>query len=228
MNHTFKNCHLSSKNVILSESHFDSMKTNIVVALTCICLFLISWDGNAQNETVEILKSPTDWKFEKIDFPPDFAADLAYQGFEELRFAPGMFDPSSESYFTYSFAVSLDGISKFQQSDMMGFLYKYFKGLCKSVAESKNMEVDVSKIFVTIRMYDTSSKNRQDYKAQVVYFDTFNEGQEVKLNLDLQVFRQKKCNKINIMALASPKLFNDETWKELYETRDTNTFPSCN
>lgn len=174
-----------------------------------------------------ILNSPTEWKFEKIDFPPEFAPDLNYEGLEEIRFAPGMFDAASESYFTYAFVVAIDNMDKFQQSEMMGFLYKYYRGLCKAVAEDKKMEVDVSKIFATVRMYDTSNKFRQDYKAQVNFFDAFTNGQEVKLNMDIQVFRKKKCQKIFIVALVSPKLFNEPLWTELYQIRNNTAIPDC-
>lgn len=197
-------------------------KIQLVLVLIAMPSIVIS-----QEVASSILNSPTEWRFEKIDFPPEFAPDLAYKGFEELRFAPGMFDPSSSTYFTYAFVVSIDEVSKFQQSDMMGFLYKYYKGLCKSVAEEKELEVDLSKIFATIRMYDTSNKNRQDYKAQVVFLDSFTDGKEVKLNMDLQVFRKKKCNKIYIVALVSPKLFNDAVWSDLYQIRENTVLQDC-
>lgn len=48
-----------------------------------------------------VYEVPTGWKTECIPFPLRFAPSLAYSGFEQLHFAPGMFDPKSENYFTY-------------------------------------------------------------------------------------------------------------------------------
>ena len=37
---------------------------------------------------------PAGWRSEVIPFPLDFAPSLTHRGFEEIRFAPGMFDPA--------------------------------------------------------------------------------------------------------------------------------------
>jgi len=46
---------------------------------------------------------PDGWRAETIPFPLDFAPELNYEGLEELRFAPGMFDADSEDFWTYAF-----------------------------------------------------------------------------------------------------------------------------
>jgi len=51
--------------------------------------------GQGKNATPTILKGPADWRFERLPIPPGFAQDIKWTGFEEARFAPGMFDPSS-------------------------------------------------------------------------------------------------------------------------------------
>ena len=48
-------------------------------------------------------ETPTGWKPERIPFPLGFAPSPSYTGFEQLYFAPGMFDPRSENYITYLF-----------------------------------------------------------------------------------------------------------------------------
>ena len=42
--------------------------------------------------------APAGWRFERIDFPLDFAPDIEHEGFEELWFAPGMFAPESDTF----------------------------------------------------------------------------------------------------------------------------------
>ncbi len=74
-------------------------------------LFLFGYSlSMAQDNNPFILKTPTDWRYEKIDLPLDFAPSINYNGFEELRFAPGMFDREAEKYFTYVFVISIEEV----------------------------------------------------------------------------------------------------------------------
>src|SRR6187402_1986296 len=57
--------------------------------------------------------TPAGWRSETIPFPLDFAPSLPYRGTEELRFAPGFFEPTSETYFTYSFVWLVEGEPSF-------------------------------------------------------------------------------------------------------------------
>jgi len=47
-----------------------------------------------------ILIEPASWKLETMAVPPSFAPDIRLNGTEEIRFAPGMFNTSSATYFT--------------------------------------------------------------------------------------------------------------------------------
>jgi hypothetical protein len=47
-----------------------------------------------------VLKEPADWRFERLPIPPQFAPDIRINGFEEVRFAPGMFDVVSNYFLT--------------------------------------------------------------------------------------------------------------------------------
>ncbi len=48
------------------------------------------------------LKAPEKWSGETITLPPGFARDMAIKGVEVIRFAPGMFDPQAEDFFSYA------------------------------------------------------------------------------------------------------------------------------
>ena len=49
----------------------------------------------------------TDWKGERIRLPPAFAPAMKLKGIEEIRFAPGMFQAQSDSFFSYAFVFSV-------------------------------------------------------------------------------------------------------------------------
>lgn len=188
----------------------NTVKYTLLISLL-ICFYNASL---AQVPNPQLLHHPADWRFERIDFPLDFAPDLKYEGFEELRFAPGMFDRASDTYFTYLFTISLNTKS-FTDKDLEVFLLIYFKGLAKTVSASKNMKIDVSKIKLELK---ADLNKVRTYHALLKFLDVFNEGEEVLLNLEIDI----KSNKHNsyIIALVSPKPKSDDLWEKLYKIKD--------
>jgi hypothetical protein len=61
--------------------------------LSCIWAFL------ALDRQPLLLKTPANWRFEQFSLPAEFAPTLKYNGIEELRFSPGMFDKGATGYF---------------------------------------------------------------------------------------------------------------------------------
>ena len=98
---------------------FSIKSFTITCLLSLLCCGLIQ----AQEEAAKILTGPADWRYEHIEFPLDFAPELAYKGFEELRFSPGMFDTSTTDYFTYAFVLSLQ-----EQAPLTGQCPRNFSG----------------------------------------------------------------------------------------------------
>ena len=133
-----------------------------------ITLLIIINSSYTQETKAYLLETPTEWRFERMDFPFSFAPELDYIGYEEIRFAPGMFDTLSPSYFTYIFAVKIFNKNEINKSEIYTFLSEYYRGLCHAVAESKEMEVNTSKIGVGITKVETDITI---YHAQVLFFD---------------------------------------------------------
>ncbi|WP_109620307.1 hypothetical protein [Sediminitomix flava] len=167
-------------------------------------------------ETATYLKGPSDWKYEKIDFPLDFAPEIKYQGFEELRFAPGMFDTNAEGYFSYAFAFELDDIKKIEEKELKDILEKYYKGLHCAVATSKEMQLQPELIAVEVKKLSKSS-----FEANVSFIDTFTNGQAINIKMEVNTFRARAKNALVIMAIASPQSHSHPIWKELYQLRDS-------
>ncbi|MHC4535416.1 MAG: hypothetical protein ACYS6K_15805, partial [Planctomycetota bacterium] len=59
-----------------------------------IVFFWVPAAANAQVATPKLLLAPVDWRFEAMPLPPRFAPKVKWTGFEEIRFAPGVFDNS--------------------------------------------------------------------------------------------------------------------------------------
>ena len=97
--------------------------------LVLVCMAVIGSAQPRQGVKPSILKGPSDWYFERMPTPPAFAPDIKLNGFEEARFAPGMFDTASPNYFTYVLIILADGAPAIDSAALQDFLEKYYRGL---------------------------------------------------------------------------------------------------
>jgi hypothetical protein len=79
---------------------------------------------------------PNGWRSEVIPFPLEFAPALPHKGLEEIRFAPGFFDPAAPGYWSYAFVWRLEGYPKFDAPTLAAELTTYFRGLIDAVDEN--------------------------------------------------------------------------------------------
>src|SRR5690349_11958756 len=115
----------------------------ILICLLLLCSSFIT--AIAGQDGKFTINAPQDWKPETIPFPLGFAPEIPYQGFEELRFAPGMFKRESASYFSYFFFWSLQGKPEIGKETLARDLTKYFQGLCREVGKGRNLTLDLTK-----------------------------------------------------------------------------------
>lgn len=87
---------------------------------------------------------PAGWKSETIAFPLDFAPSLGHRGAEELRFAPGFFDPGAPGYWSYTFVWRLDDPTTLTGEQLADELVVYFRGLAQAVDPA--LAVDVIRV----------------------------------------------------------------------------------
>jgi hypothetical protein len=101
-----------------------------------------------------VVKAKTAWRVpdgfrgETIPFPLDFAPSLSHRGAEELRFAPGVFDPAAPGYWSYAFAWRTDDAAALDAAALAGELTAYFRGLIDAVDTAKQI-TDREAIVVT-------------------------------------------------------------------------------
>jgi hypothetical protein len=183
--------------------------------LTLIIFIGTSIVTNSQEHKPEILLGPANWEFERFPLPPAFAPQITYKGFEELRFAPGMFNKDSANYFTYAFVAQLDTLTSVHENEIKNYLEYYFKGLCGSTARDRKLTIDTTKISAIVKRY----KMGGSYQATVNLFGVFTDGAPVTLNMDILVVNYSVDKKTRIIFLASPRGQNDSIWKELYDIR---------
>ncbi len=97
------------------------------------------------------LEAPKDWKGETIEIPPGFARDMKLRGTEKIRFAPGMFDPKSESFFSYAIVFRLEMDPELTPKVLRRELLSYYRGLASSVLGRAGVDVDTKKFALKLR-----------------------------------------------------------------------------
>jgi hypothetical protein len=102
---------------------WQGMRSTLLTALRA----LLPGPATAQPPAT-ILMEPAGWRLERLPTPPPFVPGIKLTGFEEARFAPGMFDPSSDTYFTCVLVFTADGSPELDRAALIDFLEKYITG----------------------------------------------------------------------------------------------------
>ena len=184
-------------------------------ALAMSCFITTSAFAQGRNVTPTLLKGPEDWRFERLPIPPGFAPGIKWKGFEEARFAPGMFATGAENYFTYALAVSVEGTNSIQVAELKDFLDQYFSGLSIAVGKRKGLKPDPAQFGAEVTSVKSEFTGLSRFAAKLPFFDTFNDGRKVLLNLEISVLPKTDAAKTLVVLLISPQSKDAPVWSEL-------------
>jgi hypothetical protein len=123
---------------------------------------------------------PDGWRSETIPFPLEFAPEIPHRGVEELRFAPGFFEPEAPGYFSYAFAWVVSGESALDIPTLARELTTYFRGLMGAVGKGK-------KGLPALDLDRTEARIGADGRGSVVTFDAFGDGRQIDLEVTVAV-----------------------------------------
>jgi hypothetical protein len=167
---------------------------------------------------------PEGWGHETIPFPLGFAPDLGYEGVEELRFAPGMFKPDQEGYWSYAFVWWLDGRPALDAPAWNASLKRYFAGLCTSVAKDKGQTIDTAEFSASVHAVAGAQRKLGHavaaFAGTVDSYDPFATGKPIVLNVEVWVWDCDRSGKRAAIVLASPKPASAPIWSSLRKRRD--------
>ncbi len=121
---------------------------------------------------------PAGWKSESFPFPLEFAPGLAHRGVEELRFAPGMFDPKAGGYWSYAFVWRTDDAATLAAPILAAELTIYFRGLLAAVDETKKQIKSLDDIVVKVTGEGEGEKR---FSLAISLVDAFGDGRAVAL-----------------------------------------------
>jgi hypothetical protein len=160
---------------------------------------------------------PEGWKAETIVFPLEFAPQLEYEGLEELRFSPGMFDPEAADFFSYAFVWWVPAETVVSAQGLARDLETYFRGLARTVAESKGFDPENPSHSVEMR---TISDQPKTFVGLVETFDAFSTRAPLYLMLRGQVIDCMAGGNTAVFFELSPQPESHEVWTTLSEIRD--------
>jgi hypothetical protein len=202
----------------------------------CISLFLfgvllLAMPASAkQPKQLYQVPAPAGWAKETISLPPGFAKDMTWKGVEELRFAPGMYKPESESFFSYAILFWLPGEQKVDAKTMEQEMLAYYKGLCQAVSKGKNKTVDVSTFKVSIKdITPKKAKTRPtgesylEYEGELHWVEPFVTGKPQTLKLEIHTWYCEKHKHQCVFMCVSPQPKDAAVWKTMHEIRTGTT-----
>lgn len=187
------------------------------------CLALLALVSSSLDDDPLLPPAPEGWTYERLDLPLAFAPDLPYRGYEELLFAPGMFEADAPGYFSYVATFRLEGDADLTTASVDHLLTEYYVGLCKGVAQSRQLELDFDAMGVDV------VDDGERFIAEVRMFDAFVTGGPLTLRFELDV--HPKPEQTELFGIASPAAQDAAIWEELrglrekwYETRTAPVF----
>lgn len=143
-----------------------------------------------------------DWKDERIPMPPEWAPGLP-EGYELLRFAPGMYKPDQDDYFSYVFALMWKTSDAPDTEQLTNILDQYYRGLTKAVAAAKKLDIPADDVSVKV------TGKVPNFRATVEMYEPFVTGERITLEMDITL--GVSC----MGAKVSPKARDHAVWTKL-------------
>lgn len=176
------------------------------------------------------LDAPDGWGGETIQLPPGFAPDMKWKGVERIRFAPGMMDSQSDTFFCYAFAFEISLESKLDQTTVKDEFLKYYRGLCTAVLRGQRPDVDPAKFTLDLKRIEaaivdsndeleTAPEGLTEYVAQLQWVEPFATKKTQRLFIEIRTWTGKEHK--HLFACVSPQPQSAKIWQQLREIRDS-------
>lgn len=167
------------------------------------------------------LPTPDGWRTETIAFPLGFAPELEYEGVEELRFAPGMFNADSEDFWTYAFVWWISDRSSLEPAGLAKDLEFYFAGLTRAVAPERGFDASAATHDVQLAMFENGGDDSEiDFKGGATVFDPFATGESISLNIRVKQTSCLEEGRLAVVFELSPQPLIHQVWSSLAGIRD--------
>lgn len=196
----------------------NNLRRSFVVLLLCA---LAAAPGIAQ-ESIEVpfhLPTPEGWRTETLPFPLEFAPELEYQGLEELRFAPGMFQEGSADFWSYVFVWWVPEETRFETQRLQTDLEGYFRGLTTAVAEARDFDPGEPEFEVQLEPIESSTPDPVQWEGTAATYDVFVSREPLQLGLRIDIIPCPSQGHVAAIFLLSPQPRDHSIWEVLESFR---------
>ena len=168
------------------------------------------------------LEAPAGWRGETIDLPPGFAPGMKLQGLEKIRFAPGMFKPESDTFFSYVFVFRLGPKQDLSLKTVEREALVYYRGLAKAVGGEG---IETGKFTLGLKKIEAAKGKKKppagvSASAGVLdWVEPFVTKKPQKLRLELHTWKGKAGKYSYLFCCAAPAAPEKAIWKELRGVR---------
>jgi Two component regulator propeller len=175
------------------------------------------WRPTASQEKQEqeldrILEAPDDWGAEQIPFPLSFAPSIPFNGYEDIRFAPGWSKPESPEFWTYKMVWQIDEDPHLTEERLADLIETYFDGLSRAVAQGGERDPDTLQKPVAVFIQDGIG-----FRGRLRIYDAFKTKDWICLNA--RVRGSKRRDQHLVAIEMSPQPFDHEVWSNLEKVR---------
>ncbi len=161
-----------------------------------------------------ILDAPQGWGVEQILFPLSFAPSIKFNGYEDIRFAPGWSKSESEEFWSYKFVWQIDEDPQLNEERLGEMMETYFDGLSRAVGKGSEQNIDTLSRPVAVFVREADS-----YKGRLKIYDAFSSQDWISLNARIHI--AKRGAKHLVVVELSPKPFAHAVWESLEKIKVT-------
>lgn len=179
----------------------------------------LSASGQEAPEVPLFMPIPEGWRTETIPFPLEFAPELAYEGLEEIRFAPGMFQEGAEDFWSYAFVWWLPMTTTIDAEILSTDLESYFRGLSLAAADRRGFDPGEPVFAATIGRLESRGEV-QHFAGEVDTFDAFASRQPIELNVQIRIWDCAPQERRIVFFELSPQPPSHAIWQTLRIIRE--------
>lgn len=191
--------------------------------ITILLLSMTSVGTSQGQEAAELpffLPTPEGWRTETLPFPLDFAPELDYEGLEELRFAPGMFQEKEADFWSYAFVWWVPKETEITAKRLERDLEAYFRGLTRAVAQAREFDPGTPEFEARLEPRVGDRAELAQWSGSVRTYDAFTTRSAIGLGVQIDVLECPALGHLAVFFQLSPQPRRNRIWEVMDSMRE--------
>jgi len=193
-------------------------------------VLLLSNIAAADDLPMLTVEAPEGWNRERIELPPAFARDMAVKGYEEIRFAPGMFQAGSDTFFSYMIVFVLEG-EPLDRESLERELLRYYRGLAMAVGSGRGLTIDTEAFTLELAEpmkeddgVPAAAESPGEWIGTLNWVEPFVTGAAQELRIEIGVGAIEGHEASHVTMCISPQAAGADIWETMHGVRDGARF----